>query len=192
MSGSGGPGRRPAGRVPEDRGEGPWERERPGEGYRVRAMEEGDLPRVARVERASFSVPWSRQAFGKLMGRREVLCRVVEREGPGDPQVVGHAILWCLADEAELANIAVAPEERGRGLGGLLLDAVLEEVRDWRVRRVFLEVRRSDDRAQRLYRSRGFRHLGIRRDYYRRPREDALVMARAVAPGRSTLDAEEP
>lgn len=167
--------------MPRERPPGPVRREperAPEPRFRTRPMDRKDLARVTEVERASFSMPWTREAFGRLLDRPEVLCRVLEREE--DPRVVGHAIVWRLAEEAELANIAVAPEARGRGLGGVLLDAVLDEVHGWGVRRVFLEVRRSDGRAQHLYRSRGFRRLGVRRNYYRRPREDAVIMARTA------------
>lgn len=163
-----------------------------GEGL-VRSMTQVDLDRVVEVEEASFSVPWSREAFERLLGRPEVLSVVVETGTGADRRPVGYVILWRLADEAELANIAVAPEARGHGLGGRLLDSVLERVRsEWPVRRIFLEVRRSDARAQRLYRTRGFRRLGLRRNYYRRPREDAVVMVRVMDASAGRTSTEEP
>jgi ribosomal-protein-alanine N-acetyltransferase len=81
-----------------------------------------------------------------------------------------------MADEAELATLAVAPEQRGRGIGGELLDRLLRAALDMGVRSVFLEVRASNEGAIALYRVRGYRHVGVRRQYYDRPPEDALVL----------------
>jgi ribosomal-protein-alanine acetyltransferase len=86
---------------------------------------------------------------------------------------------------AEVLNLAVVPEFRGRGLGAELLDAGLSAVRARGGSEVFLEVRASNAVAQALYAGRGFRTEGRRRGYYRRPDEDALVLRLVMAPVRS-------
>jgi len=83
-------------------------------------------------------------------------------------------------DEGEIANIAVAPDEWGAGIGRALLDAALDEADRRRATAVYLEVRDSNERARHLYRSRGFEEVGRRRGYYRRPVEDAIVLRRAL------------
>ena len=83
---------------------------------------------------------------------------------------------------AEVLNLAVVPEHRGRGLGGILLDAGLAAVRARGGSEVFLEVRASNTVAQALYAGRGFRMEGRRRSYYRRPDEDALVLRLLMTP----------
>ena len=93
-----------------------------------------------------------------------------------DGVIVGYGVLWCILDQGELANIAVAREARGRGLGGRLLAYFMDVARRRGVRRLFLEVRESNVVALRLYSSRGFDQIGRRRDYYERPTEDALVL----------------
>ena len=90
--------------------------------------------------------------------------------------VAGYAVLWCFGDQGELANIAVAPGCRGRGLGARLLAAVLDTAREQGVEELFLEVRDSNERAIAMYERRGFEVLGRRVGYYDRPREDARVM----------------
>jgi ribosomal-protein-alanine N-acetyltransferase len=90
--------------------------------------------------------------------------------------VVGYAVVWWVMDQGELANLAVAEGLRGRGIGSVLLDRVLADVRERGVETLFLEVRVSNDSAFRLYLSRGFIQVAVRKDYYRRPREDARIL----------------
>jgi len=92
----------------------------------------------------------------------------------------GYVIARAVAGEAEILNLAVAPEVRGRGLGGRLLDAMLDLLRRAKVREVFLEVRRGNAPAQALYASRGFEVVGQRANYYRHPVEDAIVLRLAL------------
>ncbi len=88
-----------------------------------------------------------------------------------------------VADEAELANLAVDPSRRGTGVGAALLHAFLERVEaEPPLPAVYLEVRASNAAAQRLYARAGFVPAGVRRDYYERPREDALVLRRPPGP----------
>lgn len=100
--------------------------------------------------------------------------------------VLGYTVGLLAADEAEVLNIAVDPPARGKGVGAALLEGMLEELRRAGARSVFLEVRRSNEAAIRLYRRSGFEILGARPDYYRQPREDALTMGRFLG-----LEAQE-
>lgn len=96
-----------------------------------------------------------------------------------DPTVIGYCVGVKVADEAELANLAVDPSHRGTGVGAALVHAFLERVEaEPPLPAVYLEVRASNAAAQRLYARAGFVPAGVRRDYYERPREDALVLRR--------------
>ena len=96
--------------------------------------------------------------------------------------VGGYAVLWCIQDQGELANIAVAPQLRDLGLGGYLLDRMAEEASRRGVESLYLEVRVSNARARAMYASRGFQEIGVRRDYYEKPREDARVLMKRLTP----------
>ncbi len=90
--------------------------------------------------------------------------------------VRAYAVVWYVAREAELGNLAVAGSWRRLGLGRRLLDWALEKAQERGAERIFLEVRYSNTEAQRLYERRGFMQVGVRRRYYRAPAEDARVM----------------
>lgn len=153
----------------------------------VRPATPADLDAVAAIERASFADPWSMPAFAALLGRREVHFTVAAppvaagQEGVAGP-VLGYAVAWFVVGEGEVANIAVHPECRGQGIGAALLDDVLRSAAREGVTAVFLEVRESNQPARALYASRGFRQVGRRRNYYRSPREDALLLRWDVGP----------
>jgi len=135
-------------------------------------MRSSDLDRVMAIEEASFSTPWSRTSFRNLMGRGDADLWVTIVDG----ELVGYSVVWYVGDESELGNLAVSPEWRRRGLGQWQLDQVLDRVLDRGARRIFLEVRLSNQGAQDLYERSGFVQVGIRRRYYRQPVEDARVM----------------
>lgn len=143
----------------------------------VDEMSRGDLDEVLAIERASFSMPWSRNAFLHEMERNQVArCRVLRE----DARVAGYLCTWQIADELHITNIAVHPDRRHRGLGRTLLGRILDEARQGGVRQVVLEVRPSNVEARRLYQSFGFRVVGRRRGYYYDTGEDALVMEAAL------------
>jgi len=94
--------------------------------------------------------------------------------------VAGYVVAWFAADEGEIANLAVSPSAWGGGVGRALLGAALDVASSRGASAVYLEVRDSNERARRLYRSNGFEEVGRRRRYYRRPVEDAIVLRRAM------------
>jgi ribosomal-protein-alanine N-acetyltransferase len=145
---------------------------------RVRPAEPRDVPAVAAIEQASFGDPWSANSFAQLVHNPGVLFAIAEQAGA----VAGYVVAWFAADEAEVANVAVAAVARGRGVGAQLLDVALTEAAGRGAATVYLEVRESNGAARRLYASRGFAEVGRRRRYYRNPVEDALVLARPLAP----------
>ena len=149
----------------------------------VELMRADDLDAVLAIERASFSMPWSRGAFlYEIQQNRVARCWVMRDEG----EVVGYLCLWEVADEVHITNIAVRPDRRRRGLARTLLGGLLDEARQRHLRQVVLEVRPSNTEARTLYESFGFRVVGRRRGYYYDTGEDALVMEadlQAAQPG---------
>lgn len=147
----------------------------------LRPARHDDITRIAEIEDASFSDPWSPAAFAGYLSESNVgraLVTIAEADG----ELAGYSIILFAPPDADLANIAVAPAARGRGIGRLLLDRTLAVANTVGVRRVFLEVRVSNDTALRMYKAAGFSETGRRRRYYRDPVEDAVVMRLDVAP----------
>jgi ribosomal-protein-alanine N-acetyltransferase len=139
----------------------------------IRAAEEGDLAAIHAIERVSFGDPWALETFRGLLAHPPARTEVAVG---ADGVLLGYAVAWFAADEAEIANIAVAPEARRRGVGTLLLDRILQSAAESGARTVFLEVRESNEEARRRYEARGFEIAGRRKKYYRQPDEDALIM----------------
>lgn len=136
-------------------------------------MRPEDLDEVLAIERASFSMPWSRGAFlYEMQQNRVARCWVMREDG----LTIGYLCLWEIADELHITNIAVHPGSRRQGVGRMLLRGVLEDARERRLRLVVLEVRPSNGEARSLYEGFGFRVIGRRRGYYYDTGEDALVM----------------
>ncbi len=141
-----------------------------------------DLAGVVAIEREAFTTPWSEETFRSLLDRPPWVLLVLEEEG-GASGVAGYAVLGCIMEQGELANLAVRSRDRGKGLGGLLLDQVVQEAMVRGVRQLFLEVRVSNTAAAALYTARGFQEIGIRKNYYESPREHARVLVRRLPEG---------
>ena len=140
-----------------------------------------DLADVAAMERVCYGDPWPAAAFSSLPENPQVFFAVA-REGGHGP-IAGYVVAWYILDEGELANLAVSPGLRKRGLGRLMLDAMLEDARGRGTATVYLEVRESNVAARQLYATRAFEEVGRRKQYYRNPSEDALILRRTLAPG---------
>lgn len=143
----------------------------------VRVAGVADLDAIHAIEVASFSDPWSRSGLrDTILGGNATI--VVAASGE---RVLGFAVLLVAADEAEIANVAVATPERRRGIGAALVDHLLEVASTRGAQAVHLEVRESNVAARALYAARQFREVARRRRYYRMPDEDAVVMRRDAA-----------
>jgi len=140
---------------------------------RIRRMMPADVERVAAIEAEAFTSPWKEDTFRSLLDRPGAELWVLDDPVEG---VVGYSVLWCVLDQGELANIAVSPSHRGRGLGGRLLRMMLDLAKDRGVETIYLEVRVSNEQAAALYRRFGFEEIGARRGYYDHPKEDAMLM----------------
>jgi ribosomal-protein-alanine acetyltransferase len=142
--------------------------------FSISAVLPADIAAVAEIERVSFSDPWSEDSFRSMLDNPHTLFLVARHPERG---VVGYTAGVGVREDGEILNVAVSPESRGQGVGALLLDAAIEELSGRNVTRLYLEVRESNAAAIALYQSRGFRQLTSRRNYYRRPVENALVLA---------------
>lgn len=91
-------------------------------------------------------------------------------------KAVGYAGMWRILEEGHITNIAVHPEFRGCGLGSALMEALLAAAKEFDIKALTLEVRRSNHAAQALYRKYGFTEGGMRRAYYADNNEDAIIM----------------
>lgn len=138
----------------------------------IRLMREEDLETVARLERTVFSVPWSEHSLRESLSRPEYLFLVSEEDG----KVIGYAGLLMIAGEGDVTNIAVFPGNRGHGTGSALTEALLSEGRKRGMGAFTLEVRVSNQPAIHIYKNLGFRSEGVRRGFYEKPKEDALIM----------------
>ena len=142
-----------------------------------RTMRHEDLPAVLKIERQAFAQPWSRTFFEKELATSFArLVVAIDEGGKGRRQVAGYSCRWRVTDEVHVLNVAVRSELRGRGIGRLLVEAVIAESRATGVRAMSLEVRAGNVVARRLYRRLGFRDVGVRRGYYGAG-QDAIVMA---------------
>lgn len=135
-----------------------------------RPMRTEDIDKVYEIEAASFSDPWLKELFALEL---EHDAYVALQDGT----VVGYVCAWQVLDECTITNISVQPELRRRGIGELMLEKLFDIMKARDVQHYYLEVRASNLPAQALYGKLGFRQVGLRKEYYHNPEEDAVVMA---------------
>jgi ribosomal-protein-alanine N-acetyltransferase len=145
--------------------------------FGIRQMTVEDLPAVMALEKQSFKNPWSPELLQReLQHEWSTILLVEEERGEGGPVLLGLVIFWIVHDEVHVLNVATAPEHRRRGVARAVMDEVLARGKARRCTLATLEVRRSNEPALQLYRSLGFRPVGIRPNYYVDEGEDAIVM----------------
>jgi len=147
---------------------------------RISRLRLEEIPDVAEIENLSFPTPWSLSSFRHEMTENPyaTLFGVRLVRGP----LVGFGCVWAIDQELKINNLAIHPRWRGRGIGGRLLEALLEFGAGEGCVEATLEVRPSNVPALRMYTRAGFRVVGRRRGYYSDTHEDALVMSCPLTP----------
>ncbi|HEU0132542.1 MAG TPA: ribosomal protein S18-alanine N-acetyltransferase [Mycobacteriales bacterium] len=142
----------------------------------LRPMRWWDIEPVVALEDALFDDAWNAEMFWDELAQGETRTYVVATDGDG---VVGYAGLAAMPDEAYVQTIGVAPSHQRRGIGSVLLRALLDDARDRGLGRVGLEVRVDNAPAIAMYERFGFRGIAVRKRYYQPSGTDALVMVTA-------------
>lgn len=136
---------------------------------------ETDLSEIERVERECFSVPWTaEQLRAYLPDEHHELLAAKKPDG----SVTGYVGMMYVLDEGYISNVAVRPTYRRQGIGDGLIDRLLAFAALRELSFVTLEVRESNAAAIALYAKNGFRTVGIRKNYYEKPRENAILMTK--------------
>ena len=138
-------------------------------------MQLADLKEVMEIENQSFRHPWKRAFFLYDMNRPHAFCLVAKEKN----RLVGYLIAWKIEDQFHLANIAVHPDQRRKGIGSQLLKTIFEIGKEIKCKNIFLEVRESNISAQDFYRKFGFANTLTQKQYYH-DGEDALILEKEL------------
>lgn len=142
----------------------------------IRSMGFEDIETVVKIEKENFSVPWDENGFLSFMLREGTIFLTALN----DNEVVGYCGLISAADEADITNVSVSQSMRKKGIGGMLLSELIKEAGESGIKKIFLEVRESNIPAISLYNGFGFKQIGMRKDYYEKPVENALLMLKEL------------
>lgn len=139
----------------------------------IRRMTVADIPAVHQIEADTFAMPWSERSFHQELETNPCARYLVAAR---DGKILGYAGAWIVLDEGHVTNIAVAKEERGAGIGRLLTESLLQYAANLGASYLTLEVRKSNEIAQNLYKSLGFVKVSVRPKYYEDNGEDGWLM----------------
>ncbi len=138
----------------------------------IRQMNSGDVERVYELSSKCFIDPWSESSLRKELDNEVAYYSVAEVNG----EIVSYAGIWAVAGEGEITNIAVDSRYRRSGIGRLVLKHLLDIATQKELSVIHLEVRDSNVAAQNLYKNIGFNKIAVRKNYYNKPTEDAIIM----------------
>ncbi len=145
----------------------------------IRNMAAQDVAAVAELEKACFSMPWDEASIASELENPLSLWLVAERDGV----LLGYVGSQTVLDESDVMNVAVAESARGEGIGRALMQALMGRLATLGSEKLTLEVRASNMPARGLYAKLGFSEVGLRKNYYRAPREDALILSISLKEG---------
>ena len=138
----------------------------------VERMNATHVPQIAQLEKLCFSDPWSEQSIASELENRLSDWFVALEDG----QVVGYVGSQTVLGETDMMNVAVHPDFRRKGIAESLIQELVEALKERESHCLMLEVRASNEPAIKLYEKLEFREVGRRKNYYRNPREDALIL----------------
>lgn len=141
--------------------------------WAVRVMTMADIEAVYALECNCFSVPWSKDSLEKEIANKLAYYVVLEEH----EKIIGYGGLWGILGEGEITNIAVDTAYRGKGYGSVIVRELIKYGEKEDFERITLEVRQSNVIAQKLYMKSGFKEIAVRKNYYQKPTEDAIIMA---------------
>ena len=130
------------------------------------------VSQIAQLEKQCFSDPWSEKSIASELDN-ELACWLVAEE---NGTVAGYVGSQTVLGETDMMNVAVHPDHRRQGIAEALVTALVSDLKRQGSHCLTLEVRASNEPAQKLYEKLGFEQIGLRRNYYRNPREDALIL----------------
>ena len=136
------------------------------------------VPQIAALERAAFSLPWDEASIRAELENPLALWLVAEGE---DGTVQGYVGSQTCFEDADILNVCVAPEARRRGIAAALMRELELRLAPKGAERITLEVRASNLPALRLYEKLGYAQVGLRKNYYEKPREDALILQKRIS-----------
>lgn len=139
-------------------------------------MQEAHIAQIAALEKQCFSDPWSEVSVRSELSNPLSDWLVAEEDG----KLIGYVGSQSVAPEADVMNLAVAPEWRKKGIGRALMKALIEQLHSRGITALFLEVRVGNIPAQNLYRGLEFVEVGRRPKYYVNPTEDALILRKEL------------
>ena len=142
----------------------------------IRPMTKEDCGQVAAIEAASFSVPWSLNAFTETVEKENFRYFVAEEDG----EILGYCGFLFVLDEAEIPNVCVKASARKRGIGRQMMSVLIDEAKKLGMAVLYLEVRESNMPARSLYLGLGFEENGIRKKFYEHPVEHAVLMSKTL------------
>ncbi|MCP5052067.1 MAG: ribosomal protein S18-alanine N-acetyltransferase [bacterium] len=157
-----------------------------GTGIRTRKAAAGDIGAITEIEAQQFPHPWKERYFIDELSHDISYFYVAEDSAASC--VAGYIIFWIVEEMLELHKIAVAAQYQKKGIGKQLFNLILETAKQKKVTEIFLEVRASNQGAIRLYESFEFKQVGVRKDYYDQPREDAVVYKLEIRNAKSRRD----
>lgn len=142
--------------------------------YRIVNAELRHIEQLEQIEQACFSMPWTKE---QLKGQLLDSCHVFIVAESGEA-VLGYVGMMYIIDEGYISNVAVAPEYRRQGIADALIDELTRRAAALYLAFVTLEARQSNSPAIALYKKHGFVPVGVRKNYYELPKEDAVLMTK--------------
>lgn len=142
----------------------------------IRKAAAEDVPAIAEIEKASIPQPWSEAAFADALTQENAVTLVAEVDG----EIAGFITGVFLFDNADIYSVATAEQYRKKGIGGKLLQAFFDTLPN-EVETVGLEVRESNLAAISLYEKHGFERVGLRKNFYEQPRENAVLYTKQLS-----------